>query len=166
MQRKAATVSEYLAQLSPEERGDIQRVRSVIRKNLPRGFKESVQWCMICYAVPLSRFSDTYNNQALCYAALAAQKNYNSLYLMSIYGTAEDVRRFKAEYKASGKRMDMGKSCVRFKSADDLPLDLIGRTIARTTVDDFVEAYKQLRGATAKAAKPGAKKAKKGTKKR
>ena len=166
MQRKADTVSDYLAQLSPAEREDIQKVRSVIRKNLPGGFKETVQWGMICYAVPLSRFSETYNSEALCYAALAAHKNYHSLYLMSVYGTAEDVRRFKTEYKASGKRLDMGKSCVRFKSADDLPLDLIGRTIARTTVDEFVEAYKKVRGAVTKTAKKSKKSTKKGVKKR
>jgi uncharacterized protein YdhG (YjbR/CyaY superfamily) len=162
MQRKAGSVSEYLAQLSPDERADIQKVRSVVRKHLPKGFEESVQWGMICYTIPLSRYSDTYNGQALCYAALAAQKNYHSLYLMHIYGQ-KDEKWFRERYKASGKKLDMGKSCVRFKHADDLPLALIGEAIARTSVDAYIEHYEHSRPATKKAV---AKAAKKGKKKR
>lgn len=169
MMRNVATVSEYLSALSPEERADISRVRRVIRQNLPPGFKETVQWGMICYSVPLSRFSPTYNGQALCYAALAAQKNYHSLYLMNVYGTPAE-KQFKAHYKATGKRLDMGKSCVRFKAADDLPLDLIGDTIAATSVDAFIAQYQRARGARMggrTVAKKAAKKtAKKGKKKR
>ena len=156
---KAATVSEYLSALTPDERADIQKVRSVIRKNLPKGFRESIQWGMICYTVPLSRFSATYNSQALCYAALAAQKNYHSLYLMTVYGTPAEEKRFRARFKASGKKLDMGKSCVRFKSAGDLPLDVIGETIASTTVDDFISRYQKARAnAAKKTAKKTAKK--------
>ena len=143
MKSKAATVSAYLASLSPEERADIQKVRGVIRKSLPKGYKEAMQWGMICYSIPLSRYSDTYNGQALCYAALAAQKNYRSLYLMSVYSSQDEVRRFKEAFKATGKKLDMGQSCVRFKSADDLPLPLIGKTIARTTVDKFIASYEK-----------------------
>jgi hypothetical protein len=158
MIRKAATVSAYLASLTPEERADIQKVRSVIRKNLPKGYKESVQYGMICYSVPLSRYSDTYNGQALCYAGLAAQKNYNSLYLMSVYSTEDEVRRFKEAYKATGKKLDMGRACIRFESADDLPLPLIGKTIAKTTVDAFIDGYEKIRAKT-KTGKKAAKKA-------
>jgi hypothetical protein len=153
---KAATVSEYLSELTPEERADIQKVRSVIKKNLPKGYKESVQFGMICYSIPLSRYADTYNGQALCYAALAALKNHNAVYLMNVYGHPGTERWFKARYKATGKRLDMGKSCVRFQHADDLPLDVIGEAIARTSVEDYIGYYEKARGR----AKPkGAKKA-------
>lgn len=161
MTRNVATVSQYLSALSPDERADISRVRRVIRENLPRGFRETVQWGMICYTVPLSRFSTTYNGQALCYAALAAQKNYYSLYLMNVYGTPAETA-FRAHYKATGKKLDMGKSCVRFRSAEDLPLDLIGATIAATSLDDFLAQYLGARGGASRSA--GRKK--KGMKKR
>ena len=163
--RNVATVSQYLSALSPDERAEISRVRRVIRQNLPAGFKESVQWGMICYTVPLSRFSSTYNGQALCYAALAAQKNYHSLYLMNVYGSPAEEKRFRARFKASGHKLDMGKSCVRFRSADDLPLDLIGETIAATSVDDFIAQYQRVRGTGSGASKTAGRK-KKGTKKR
>lgn len=147
MQRTAGSIREYMAQLSPEERADSQAVRRVIRENLPKGYKESVQWGMICYSIPLSRFSGTYNGQALCYAALAAQKNHNALYLMNVYGHPATGKWFRARYKASGKRLDMGKSCVRFRHAGDLPLDVIGEAIARTSVDDYISYYRKSRPA-------------------
>lgn len=153
MQSKAGTVTEFMAQLSPEERAEIQTVRRVIRKSLPKGYKESVQWGMICYSIPLSRFSETYNGQALCYAALAPHKNYHSLHLMNVYGHPATEKWFRARYKASGKRLDMGKSCVRFQHADDLPLDLIGEVIARTSVDDYIHFYEKSRPVKKTAAK-------------
>lgn len=159
--RNVATVAQYLSALSPEERAEISKVRRVVKQNLPRGFSESVQWGMICYTVPLSRFSSTYNGQALCYAALAAQKNYHSLHLMNVYGSPAEEKRFRARFKASGHKLDMGKSCVRFRTAGDLPLDLIGETIAATSVDDFIAQYQRVRGATKSAGRK-----KKGTKKR
>ena len=163
MIRNVSTVSEYLSALTPEERADISKVRRVVRENLPPGFKESVQWGMICYSVPLSRFSSTYNGQALCYAALAAQKHYHSLYLMNVYGTPVE-KEFRRRYAASGRKLDMGKSCIRFRKADELPLDLIGDVIAATSVDEFIEQYQRARSGT-KRAKPAAR-PKKGLKKR
>jgi hypothetical protein len=162
MMSKASTVAEYLSGLSPEARADISKVRGVIRRNLPAGYKEAVQWGMICYSVPLSRYPDTYNGQPLCYAALAAQKNYHSLYLMNVYGTPAEEKAFKARYEASGKKLDMGKSCVRFHSADDLPLDIIGAVVAKTPVDEFISDYEKSRAKT----KAGARTAKKSTKKK
>lgn len=159
---KASTVSEYLASLSPADRADIRKVRAVIVKNLPKGYKEAVQWGMICYSVPLSRYPDTYNGQPLCYAALAAQKNYHSLYLMNVYTTPAEEKAFKARYEASGRKLDMGKSCVRFRAADDLPLDIIATVIAKTPVDEFISTYEKARLKT----QAGAKAAKKTTKKK
>ena len=138
---RAATVREYLAELPPDQRKTVAAVRKLIRAHLPRGFAETMQHGMIGYCVPLSRHADTYNGQPLCYAALAAQKNYLSLYLMNVYGDRATERWFADAFRKAGKKLDMGKSCVRFKSLDDLPLDVIGQAIARTTVDDFIAVY-------------------------
>ena len=161
MIRSAATVSDFLSQLTPEERADIQRVRDVVRKNLPRGYEEGLNYGMLCYTIPLSRYSPTYNGQALCYAALAAHKSFNTLYLMNVYGHPGTEKWFRERYKASGKKLDMGKSCIHFKRADDLPLDLIGEAIARTSVEDYIAYYEKARppkSAKKKAAKKVAKK--------
>ncbi len=143
---KATTVEEYLDELADERRGIVEAVRDVVNANLPDGYEETVQFGMISYVVPLERYPKTYNRQALQYAALASQKNYVSLYLMNVYGNEETERWFLDSYKASGKRLDMGKSCVRFKSAEDLPLDLVGEAIARTPVDEYIALYETARG--------------------
>jgi hypothetical protein len=137
----AATVKEYLDSLSPERRAEIQKVRRVIRKNLPAGFKEGMQYGYIGYYVPFSRLADTYNGEPLSVAGLASQKNHMAVYLMSVYGSPQLRRWFEQEYRRSGKKLDMGKSCVRFRSVDDLPLDLIGKAIASVSVDAYVAAY-------------------------
>ena len=143
---EAKTVEEYLDELTDDRRETVEAVRDVVNSNLPDGYEETVQFGMISYVVPLERYPKTYNRQALQYAALASQKNYVSLYLMNVYGNEETERWFVDRYRASGKRLDMGKACVRFKSIDDLPLDLIGETIARTPVDDFIALYEKARG--------------------
>ena len=143
---EATTVEEYLDELADDRRATLEAVRDVVRANLPDGYEETVQFGMISYVVPLERYPKTYNRQALQYAALASQKNYVSLYLMNVYGNEETERWFVDRYRASGKRLDMGKACVRFKRIDDLPLDLIGETIARTSVDEFIALYETARG--------------------
>jgi uncharacterized protein YdhG (YjbR/CyaY superfamily) len=142
---KATTVAGYLAELPPDRRKTISAVRAVVRKSLPEGYKESIGYGMICYSVPLSKYPDSCNGQPLCYAALAAQKNYCALYLMNVYGDAPTAKAFRDGFKKAGKRLDMGKSCVRFKTADDLPLDVIGKTIAATPVKTFIERYERVR---------------------
>ena len=143
---KATTVEEYLDGLPDDRRETVETVRNVVRANLPDGYEETMQFGMIAYVVPLERYPKTYNRQALQYAALAAQKNYVSLYLMNVYGDEETERWFLESYRASGKRLDMGKSCVRFKTAGDLPLDLVAEAIARTPVDDYIAVYETARG--------------------
>jgi hypothetical protein len=147
----AATPEEYLASLPPGRREAIAAVRDVILRNLPPGFEEGMQFGMIGYYVPLGRFPDTYNGQPLGLAALANQKNHMALYLNNVYGDPETERRFRERYAASGKHLDMGKSCVRFTRLDALPLDVIGRTIAETDVDSFLERYQAVRGSSRKA---------------
>jgi hypothetical protein len=145
-QSAAKTVAEYLAELPADRRTALEAVRTVILQHLPAGYEETMQFGMISYVIPLSRYPHTYNGQALPVAALASQKNYMSLYLMAVYGHKPTDEWFHQQWAASGKKLDMGKSCVRFKSVDDLPLDVIGKTIARVSVDKFLAAYEAARG--------------------
>lgn len=142
---KAKSVTEYLDELPADRRTTISTVRAVVRKHLPKGYKESIGYGMICYTVPLTTYPETYNGQPLCYAALAAQKNKCSLYLMNVYGDGPTAKAFVEGFRKAGKKLDMGKSCVRFKTADDLPLDVIGRTIAATPVKEFIAQYERSR---------------------
>jgi len=144
---KAETVPAYFAELPAGRRRELAVVRAEMRRNLPPGYEETMQSGMIAYVVPLSRYPDTYNGAPLMYAALAAQKNHSAVYLHSIYSDPDARDWFTAEYKKTGKPMDIGKSCVRFGSLDDLPLDLIGRAIARTPVDRYVALRERARGA-------------------
>lgn len=123
----------------------METVRKVILENLPNGYEEGIQYGMIGYYVPFSRLAKTYNDQPLNYAALASQKYYMSLYLNTIYSDPKIEKWFTSEYKKTGKKIYMGKSCVRFMSVDDLPLELIGQVIAKTPVNLFVKKYKQSR---------------------
>lgn len=138
MRSDATTVDQYLAKLPPDRREALTKVRQVMLKNLPQGFEEAVNWGMIAYQVPLEIYSDTYNKQPLLYAALASQKNHMAVYLSGIYTSDKSRKDFEAAYKATGKRFDVGKSCVRFRKIDDLPLDVIGRTIASMSVDELI----------------------------
>ncbi len=150
-QGRASSPEEMIAGLPPERAAAISRVREVILTNLPPGYRESMQSGMIGYGIPLERYPDTYNGQPLAYAALANQKNHMALYLMSVYGSPDEERWFKERYAATGKNLDMGKACIRFKRLEDLPLDLIGETIARTPVERFIAGYEEAREAAAKA---------------
>jgi uncharacterized protein YdhG (YjbR/CyaY superfamily) len=148
MQNKTATTAEeYLAALPEERREAISRVRAVVKKHLPKGYAEFVSWGMLNYGIPLSRFPNTGNGQPLCYAALAAQKNHCSLYLMSV-GDRKSEARLRAGFEAAGKKLDMGKSCVRFKSPDDLPLDVVGEVIAAIPVEKWIEIFEKSRKRT------------------
>jgi hypothetical protein len=125
----------------------IAAVRQVILENLPPGYQESMNWGMICYEVPLERFPTTYNKQPLMYTALASQKNYCSLHLHSVYQNQAEEARLRQEFAQAGKKLNMGKSCVRFKKVEDLPLEVIGRVIARTSVEEFLAGYQRSRHA-------------------
>ena len=125
----------------------------MILENLPDGYVESMNWGMIAYEVPLETYPDTYNKQPLMFAALASQKNHMAVYLAGIY-TSDDARdEFEKAYRATGKRFDVGKSCVRFRKLEDLPLDLIGETIALVPVDRFIERIEESAGSARKAKK-------------
>jgi hypothetical protein len=146
----ATTVKEYLDSLPEERRKAISAVRREIRRRLPTGYQEGMQYGMIGYYVPLRRFPETYNGQPLGFAALASQKNYMAVYLNNIYADPKLQRWFEQQYRATGKRLDMGKSCVRFKRLDDLPVELIGEAISKTPVDDFIAQYEDARTSSAR----------------
>ena len=142
---KAATVTNYLSELPEDRRVEIERVRDIINEALPDGYVEGMGYGMIGWVIPLDRYPDTYNKQPLAYAALAAQKNSNSLYLNCVYASKERTERLKAAFAAVGKKLDMGKSCIRFKRADDLALDAIRDEIASTAPDQFIEIHEAAR---------------------
>jgi len=145
MRSSASTVEEYLGELSEERRAAIEAVRQVILQNLPKGYEEVINWGMITYQVPLETYPDTYNKKPLMYAALAAQKNHMAVYLTAIYMDEKTSREFETAYRATGRRYDVGKSCVRFKGLADLPLELIGESIASLQVSEFVERVNDAR---------------------
>ena len=154
--RGATTVEEYLGKLPADRRQAIAKVREVVNANLPAGYEEGIQYGMISWYIPLARYPVTYNGQPLAIASLASQKSYMALYLVGVYGNPGIDSWFRAAFAKAGKKLDMGKSCVRFKTLDALPLDVIGETIRRVPVEAFLEQYEDAR-ASAKRAKPAAK---------
>jgi uncharacterized protein YdhG (YjbR/CyaY superfamily) len=142
MQSEAKTVEEYINALPEERQQAIRKVRKLILENLPEGYEEVMNWGMITYQVPLSVYPDTYNKKPLMFAALASQKNHMAVYLSTIYINEEKRVQFEESYRETGKRYDVGKSCVRFRKLDDLPLPLIGKEIASFSVNDFIEIAK------------------------
>ena len=141
----AATPDDYIAELDPARGEDIRRVRDLVNANLPAGYAERMAWGMISWEVPLEVSGPTYNGEPLVYAALAAQKNYNALYLNCAYAADGRTERLKNAFAAAGKKFDMGKGCLRFRSADDLPEEAIAAEIASTTPAEFVAVYEAAR---------------------
>jgi len=151
MQSDATTVGEYLASLPADRRAALETVRTQILDNLPDGYEEVMNWGMITYEVPLETYPDTYNGKPLMYAALASQKNHMAVYLTGVYMDEGAREEFEARYRETGKRMDMGKSCVRFQKLEDLPVLLIGEAIGQIPAEEFVERVKAVhRGRKAK----------------
>ena len=144
MKSDATTVDDYLAELPEDRRETLSTVRSTILEHRPEGFEEGMQYGMIGYYVPLERFPDTYNGQPLTVAALASQKRHLALYVMGIYG--RDDTWFRERWEATGRKLQMGKSCVRFQQLGDVPLEVVGEAIASVSVDDLIEAHEQARG--------------------
>lgn len=147
MRSSCATVEEYLRTLPAERREAIAAVHQVILDNLRDGHETRIQCGMIAYVVPHALYPAGYHcdpSQPLQYAALASQKNHMALYLMTVYGDPETAAWFRAAWTASGKRLDMGKSCVRFKKLDDLPLDVIAQVIRRVPIQAYIARVEKL----------------------
>ena len=141
----ASNVDQYLNELPDDRKKILVRVREVILKNLNPGFKETMNWGMISYEIPLETFPDTYNKQPLLFAALASQKQYVSLYLMTVYQDSKLNEILLKGFKKIGKKPNMGKSCIRFKKIEDIPLEVIGKLISKTTVENYINKYEDAR---------------------
>jgi hypothetical protein len=146
VQSRASTVEAYLGELPDERRTIVSAMRDLVRRNLPEGYDESMAWGMITYAVPLERFPDTYNGQPLCYISLAAQKHHFALYLMGAYQDGAIDRALRDGFARAGKKLDMGKSCLRFTRLEDLPLDVIGQAIAAMPPEELIEVHDRQHG--------------------
>ena len=148
MQSKATTVEKYLAELPADRRASIEAVRKVILSSIDKKkIEEGMQYGMIGYYIPHRLYPAGYHcdpMQPLPYICLASQKNYMSLYMMGLYiGTTEEAE-FLAAWKKTGKKLDMGKSCIRFKKAEDLALDVIGDTIRRVPIEGYIARYESI----------------------
>lgn len=159
MQSKAATVEQYLAELPEDRRAALQAVREVILKNLDKDYVECMGYGMMGYAVPHSVYPPGYHcdpKQPLPFAGMASQKGYMSVYLMCTYMDTPEDGWFRKAWAKTGKKLDMGKSCIRFKKIEDLALDVIGEAIRRVPVKRYIEIYE---GNLAKMGKSTAQKA-------
>ena len=162
MLSKATTVSAYLAALPPDRRKAIGTVRDIILANLDQDYEEGMSYGMIGYYVPHRVYPAGYHSdprQGLPLAALASQKNYMSVYLMGLYCGCVDgvsdtglVEWFHEAWARTGKKLDMGKSCIRFKKIEDLPLDVLGEAIRRLPARTYIEQYEKAMENTVKGA--------------
>src|SRR3954470_14257591 len=150
---RPATVAAYLASLTPEKRAVLEEARALVRRHIPKGYAEFMNWGVINWGIPLVEFSNTYNGQPLCYVGLGAQKNYNSLYLMGAYQTSNgkyttpfSQNLLVDAFKKAGKRLDMGKCCLHFKNLDDLELTSVAKVIAMSTPKEYIAYYKRAKG--------------------
>ncbi len=161
MQSKAATVEAYLASLPEDRRAAIQAVREVFLANLGPEFREGMQYGMIGYFLPHEVYPPGYHcdpKQPLPFAGLASQKNHMGLYLFCLYAGGEEEQRFRAAWEKTGKKLDMGKACIRFKKIEDVPLGVVGATVRRMTAKKFVAHYESAIKGDGSARKPAAKK--------
>ena len=147
------TVAAYLASLTPEKGAVIEEARAFVHEHIPSGYAEFMNWGVINWGIPLEDFSNTYNGQPLCYVGLGAHKSYNSLYLMGAYASSsgEYTSPFSQEvlvdaFKMAGKRLDMGKCCLHFKTLDDLELVSVAKVIAMSSPKEYIAYYKRAKG--------------------
>lgn len=145
MQSKANSVTDYLNEIPEDRKEAFNKLRNTILKNIPKGFSECMNYGMMGYAVPHSIYPDGYHcnpKDPLPFAGLASQKNFIAFYHMGIYANPELLHWFVSEYpKYSKRKLDMGKSCVRFKKTDDIPFELIGELMTKMSVEDWVHLY-------------------------
>ena len=145
MTYEAETPKEYIEQLPKERQEAMQKLRTVIKNNLPKGFEEGILYKMIGYFVPLSKYPNGYHCQPgtlLPFINIASQKNSVNLYHSGIYSNPDLLNWFVAEYPKHCKRkLDMGKSCIRFKKMEEIPFDLIGELCSKITVDEWITMY-------------------------
>jgi hypothetical protein len=149
----AKTVEQYIELLPADRRAAITTLRDRLRRALPRGFEEVLQYGMISWVVPLAKYPDTYNGQPLAVLSLASQKQYISLYLLGLYGSPELRAWFEKAYAKSGKKLDMGKSCLRFRTLDELALDVVVEAVGKVGVDPMIAMAEAAHGKKARGTK-------------
>ncbi|HLL32223.1 MAG TPA: DUF1801 domain-containing protein [Allosphingosinicella sp.] len=138
---KAPTPEAYLSELPPERAAFVSRLRGLVNANLPDGYVERMNWGMISWEVPVERYPGTYNGQPLVYAGLAAQKNHTALYLNCVYASMERTERLRAAWAAAGRKLDMGRSCLRFRRPEDVAEQVLAETIRSIPVEHFIAEY-------------------------
>ena len=148
MQSRATTVAVYLDELPPERRAVVAAVRDLVLRHLPVGYQETMAFGMIGYGIPLADYPNTYNKQPLAYVGLAAQKRHYALYLMNVHQNGDDETRLREAFARAGKTLDMGESCLRFTSLEDLELDAVAQVVASTPPAAFIARYETLRAKT------------------
>ncbi|HEV2806292.1 MAG TPA: DUF1801 domain-containing protein [Chthoniobacterales bacterium] len=144
----ATTVTEYLAALPKDRREALNEVRKGINRALPKGYEEGIQWGMMSWFVPLTTYPAGYGGNKkvpLPVISLASMKNYMALHMVCFYGQPELREWFLAQYAKSGKKLDMGQGCLRFKTLEDLALEVVEKTIAKLPVEKYVAGYQAMR---------------------
>lgn len=145
MQSKAATPDQYIAELPDDRKEAMQRLRDLALEKMPKGYKETMGYGMLCYVVPKETYPDGYHvdpSLPLGLMSIASQKNFIAVYHMGMYGDPKLLEWFVSEYpKHCKNKLDMGKSCIRFKNIKNIPFDLLGELFSKVTVDQFIEMY-------------------------
>ncbi len=145
MQSKATSIENYLEEIPKVRLAGFKKLRAVVKKNLPKGFKEMMCYGSIGFVVPHSKYPKGYHcnpEQPLPFMNLASQKNYIAVYHMGVYAKGELLKWFQSAHaKASPKKLDMGKSCIRYKNPEDIPFELIGELASKMTPDDWISCY-------------------------
>jgi hypothetical protein len=144
MTNQVTAVDDYVAALPTKRREAISAIRSVILENIDPGFEEGIQYGMISYYVPFSAYPAGYHcdkSKPVNFASLGSQKNHMAIYLMCVYGNPAHEKMFRDDWALSGKKLDMGKSCVRFKRLEDVALDAVAKTIRRVSMQKYIEHY-------------------------
>jgi hypothetical protein len=142
MQSSATTVKQYLDELDSERATQIRELVKLVRNNIKPGFIETMRWGMISYEIPLEVSGETYNKQPLNYVAIASQKNYISVYVLGIYANGDDPLEFRSRWATSGKKLNMGKACVRFKTIEDADLPTLAWAIRRLSASQYLKLAK------------------------
>ena len=145
MHSDADSVGAYLESLPPDRREAISTIRDVINEHLPEGYREQMEWGMVSWVIPLEDYPDTYNGRPLTYVSLASQKNHMAVYLLGLYSEGPEESWFRQQYAERGMRADLGKSCLRFKRLEEVPLDVLGQVIAKIPAGEFIVRYEASR---------------------
>jgi uncharacterized protein YdhG (YjbR/CyaY superfamily) len=146
----ATSVEQYLAELPADRRSEVSSLRQLVLDHLPEGLEEVMNFGMIIYQVPASVVPVTYNGEPLVYAGIASQKNHISLYLMSIYAWEKTREEFESAWKQTGKKFNVGKSCIRFRSLSEVPLEVVTEAVAAISMEKYVARYQEVRASARK----------------